>query len=59
MPKIVKGVILGARNPLLALYDFTQTWVDGALRRERLIFGGHSKMDTLYIIIPIHLLCFI
>ncbi|THU60368.1 hypothetical protein C4D60_Mb07t11930 [Musa balbisiana] len=25
--------------------DFTQTWVDGAPRRGRLLLGGHPKMD--------------
>ena len=50
--------MLRARDALPAPYDFTQTWVDGALRRGRLMFVGHSEMDgPYYIMISLHLLC--
>jgi len=45
LPEMVKGVMLRARDALPAPYDFTQTWVDGAPRRGRLLSGGHSEMD--------------
>ena len=50
--------MLRARDALPAPYDFTQTWVDGAPRRGRLMFVGHSEMDgPYYVMIPLHLLC--
>ena len=50
--------MLRARDALSAPYDFTQTWVDGAPKRERLMFGGHSKMDgPHYVMISLYLLC--
>ena len=48
LPEMVKGVMLRARDALPAPYDFTQTWVDGAPRRGRLMFVGHSEMDGPY-----------
>ena len=49
--------MLRARDALPAPYDFTQTWVDGAPRRGRLMFGGHSELDVpYYVMVPLHLL---
>ena len=47
LPEMVKGVMLRARDALPASYDFTQTWVDRAPKRGRLMFIGHSEMDVL------------
>ena len=45
LPEMVKGVMLRARDCSAGPIDFTQTWVDGAPRRGRLMLGGHPEMD--------------
>ncbi|RRT80914.1 hypothetical protein B296_00016134 [Ensete ventricosum] len=45
---MVKGIVLRARDALPAPTDFTQTWVDGAPRRGRLLSVGHPEMDIPY-----------
>ncbi|RWV83101.1 hypothetical protein GW17_00055341 [Ensete ventricosum] len=42
---MVKGTVFRASYALAGPYDFTQTWVDGAPKCGRLMFGGHSAMD--------------
>ncbi|THU65080.1 hypothetical protein C4D60_Mb01t33370 [Musa balbisiana] len=59
LSEIIKGVIHRVRDVLPAPFDFTQTWVDGAPKHGRLMFGGHSEMDVpYYVMVPLHLLCF-
>ncbi|THU66791.1 hypothetical protein C4D60_Mb05t17930 [Musa balbisiana] len=48
------GVMHRARDALPAPYDFTQTWVDGAPRHGRLMFGVgfgfyESSSDMMYV----------
>ena len=43
--EMVKGVMLRARDCSTGPIDFTQTWVDGAPRRRRLMLGGHPEID--------------
>ena len=58
MPEMVKRVMYRAHDALSVAYDFTQTWVDRAPKRRRLMFGGHFEMDVpYYVMIPLHLLC--
>ena len=45
LAKMVKGVMLRARDCSAGPIDFTQTWVDGVPRRGRLMLGGHPEMD--------------
>ena len=58
LPEMVKGVMLRARDCSAGPIDFTQTWVDGAPRRGRLMLGGHPEMDeSHYVLVPQRHLC--
>ena len=45
LPVMVKEVTLRARDCSADPIDFTQTWVDEAPKRGRLMLGGHPEMD--------------
>ena len=50
LQEMVKKVMPRAHDALSSPSNFTQTWVDGAPRRRRLIYGGHPEMDEPYFV---------
>ena len=48
LSEMVNGVMHRAHDALPAPFDFTQMWVDGVPKHERLLSGGHPEIDEPY-----------